>query len=147
MSETGVAATPTSAVGALRFDRKTGDVQTIHRTPLAEVIHRAQTVRRECRHSARLLRAEGFDTARSESQIGPVILGANKDALNAAVFLPHTGFAVRAIRPPTVPAGRARLRFSITIQVSDEQLKRLAGSVTAWPERSCQVIPIAAKHA
>jgi 8-amino-7-oxononanoate synthase len=93
------------------------------------------------------LRAEGFDTAGSESQIVPVVLGDNEDALNAATYLQHAGFAVRAIRPPTVPAGRARLRFSITIRVSEEQLKRLAGSLTAWRERGRQVIPITAKRA
>jgi 8-amino-7-oxononanoate synthase len=102
------------------------------------------------RRSARLrrsLRAEGFDTAGSESQIVPVVLGENEDTLNAADYLQHAGFAVRAIRPPTVPAGRARLRFSITIQVAEEQLRRLAGSLTAWRERSRQVIPITAKRA
>jgi 8-amino-7-oxononanoate synthase len=77
----------------------------------------------------------------------PVVLGDNEDALNAATYLQRAGFAVRAIRPPTVPAGRARLRFSITIQVSEEQLKRLAGSLTAWRERGRQVIPITAKRA
>jgi hypothetical protein len=150
MSETGVAATPTSAGGALRFDWKTGRVQGISRTPLPELIHRAPTVHRECRRSAllrRSQRAEGFDTARSESQSVPVILGENEDALNAAAFLQHAGVEVRAIRPPTAPAGRARSRFSITIQVSDEQLIRLVPSVIAWRERTRQVIPIAAKRA
>src|SRR5499427_3373240 len=102
------------------------------------------------RRSSRLLgwlRAEGFDTAGSESQIVPVVLGDNEDALNAATYLQRAGFAVRAIRPPSVPAGRARLRFSITTQISEDQLKRLAGSLTAWRERSRQVIPITAKRA
>jgi len=95
----------------------------------------------------RSLRAEGFDTARSASQIVPVVLGDNEDTLNAAAYLQRAGFAVRAIRPPTVPVGRARLRLSITVLVSDEPLKRLADSLTAWRERSRQVIPIAAKRA
>ena len=102
------------------------------------------------RRSERLLgalRAEGFDTAGSASQIVPVVLGENEETLSAAAYLQGAGFAVRAIRRPTVPAGRARLRFSITIQVSEEQLKRLAGSLTGWRERSRQVIPITAKRA
>jgi len=102
------------------------------------------------RRSARLLRSlrtEGFDTAGSESQIVPVVLGDNEDTLTAAAYLQRAGFAVRAIRPPTVPAGRARLRLSITIQVSEEQLKRLAGSLAAWRERSRQVIPITVRRA
>jgi 8-amino-7-oxononanoate synthase len=102
------------------------------------------------RRSARLLRSlrtEGFDTGGSESQIVPVVFGDTEDTLSAAAYLQRAGFAVRAIRPPTVPAGRARLRFSITIQVSEEQLRRLAGSLAVWRERSRQVIPITARRA
>ena len=106
-----------------------------------------EELRRRSARLVRSLRMEGFDTAGSESQIVPVVLGDNEDTVNAAAYLQRSGFAVRAIRPPTVPAGRARLRFSITIQVSEEQLKRLAGSLAAWRERSRQVIPITARRA
>ena len=106
-----------------------------------------EELRRRSARLARSLRTEGFDTAGSESQIVPVVLGDNEDTVNAAAYLQRGGFAVRAIRPPAVPAGRARLRFSITIQVSEEQLKRLAGSLAAWRERSRQVIPITARRA
>lgn len=106
-----------------------------------------EELRRRSARLVRSLRMEGFDTAGSESQIVPVVLGNNEDTVNAAAYLQRSGFAVRAIRPPTVPAGRARLRFSITIQVSEEQLKRLAGSLAAWRERSRQVIPITARRA
>jgi 8-amino-7-oxononanoate synthase len=60
------------------------------------------------------LRKNGFDTAGSDSQIVPVILGANDAAVNFAEHLRTRGFGVRAIRPPTVPAGSARLRLSLT---------------------------------
>jgi len=106
-----------------------------------------EELRRRSARLVRSLRMEGFDTAGSESQIVPVVLGDNEDTVNAAAYLQRSGFAVRPIRPPTVPAGRARLRFSITIQVSEEQLKRLAGSLAAWRERSRQVIPITARRA
>jgi len=106
-----------------------------------------EELRRRSEQLLGALRAEGFDTAGSASQIVPVVLGENEETLNAAAYLQRAGFAVRAIRRPTVPAGRARLRFSITIQVSEEQLKRLAGSLTGWRERSRQVIPITAKRA
>ena len=106
-----------------------------------------EELRRRSERLLSALRAEGFDTAGSASQIVPVVLGENEETLSAAAYLQGAGFAVRAIRRPTVPAGRARLRFSITIQVSEEQLKRLAGSLTGWRERSRQVIPITAKRA
>ena len=54
------------------------------------------------------LRAEGFDAAESGSQIVPVILGQNNATLDAAEHLQREGFAIRGIRPPTVPEGRRR---------------------------------------
>jgi 8-amino-7-oxononanoate synthase len=78
------------------------------------------------------LRRAGFDTAGTASQIVPVVLGSNEDSLQAAAHLQRDGFAVRAIRPPTVPAGRARLRLSLTVMVADEQLRRLVKSLVEW---------------
>ena len=74
------------------------------------------------------LRRECWDVSGTASQIVPVIVGANEDALTAAAFLREQGFAVRAVRPPTVPAGTARLRLSLTARVTREQV---AGVVTA----------------
>jgi 8-amino-7-oxononanoate synthase len=81
------------------------------------------------------LRREGFDTEGSASQIVPVVFGKNEDTLKAAWHLQHEGFAVRAIRPPTVPVGRARLRLSLTIQIAEQELKRLVHCLTKWRER------------
>ncbi len=81
------------------------------------------------------LRAGGFDTAGSSSQIVPVVIGKNEDALDAAEHLQREGFAVRAIRPPTVEEGRARLRLSLTTQIAETELMRLISSLSAWKER------------
>jgi 8-amino-7-oxononanoate synthase len=78
------------------------------------------------------LRAEGFDVAKSASQIVPVIFGKIDETLDAAEHLQKDGFAVRAIRPPTVPEGRARLRLSLTCRIPEEELDRLVGSLVAW---------------
>jgi 8-amino-7-oxononanoate synthase len=78
------------------------------------------------------LQSQGYDTAASASQIIPVIIGANDEALAAAEFLQGEGFAVRAIRPPTVAHGRARLRLSLTNAISTTELDRLANCLSAW---------------
>jgi 8-amino-7-oxononanoate synthase len=83
----------------------------------------------------RTLQNQGFDTAGSASQIVPVVLGTNEDTLQAAEHLQHEGFAVRAIRPPTVPEGRSRLRLSLTAQIAQEELARLADCLSAWREK------------
>ena len=78
------------------------------------------------------LRAKGWDTAASSTQIVPLLIGSNEEALDAAEYLQQEGFAVRAIRPPTVPEGSARLRFSLTCTIAAEEISRLERSLSAW---------------
>ena len=40
----------------------------------------------------------------------------------------------RVVRPPTVPPGSARLRFSLTSGISDDELLRLENSLNNWRE-------------
>jgi 8-amino-7-oxononanoate synthase len=75
------------------------------------------------------LQANGFDTANSESQIVPVILGSNDVAIHFAETLRTSGFGIRAIRPPTVPTGTARLRLSLTAKLSKEILAELVAAM------------------
>ncbi len=72
------------------------------------------------------LRVSGWNTGASASQIVPVMIGENSEAVNLAAELEREGFAVRAIRPPTVPKGTARLRLSLTSKLTDAELSRLA---------------------
>jgi len=82
------------------------------------------------------LREAGFDALRSDSQIIPVVLGANERALHFAARLAEAGFATRAIRPPTVPEGAARLRLSLNVGLSAETLSRLADELIRIREQS-----------
>jgi 8-amino-7-oxononanoate synthase len=59
-----------------------------------------------------------------DSQIVPVLLGSNERALAVAEKLQAEGFDVRAIRPPTVPEGSARLRVSVNVNLSEKLLDR-----------------------
>jgi 8-amino-7-oxononanoate synthase len=97
-------------------------------------------------HLRTQLRSAGFDTARSDSQIVPVILGTNERALQFAAQLCERGFAVRAIRPPTVPAGSARLRLSLTVRHSRDVLDRLAGELFRIRERETTPLAASAKR-
>jgi len=86
-------------------------------------------------HFRKRLNKAGFDTARSESQIVPVIAGENEAALSLASRLRDDGFAVRAVRPPTVPAGSSRLRLSLTVKHTREIFDRLIVSLVDARER------------
>jgi 8-amino-7-oxononanoate synthase len=66
---------------------------------------------------------------RSQSQIIPIILGENHRAKTAASELQHDGFDVRAIRPPTVPEGTARLRVSINAKLDKATLERFISAI------------------
>ena len=61
-----------------------------------------------------------------ESPIVPVLLGDAERALEAQALLEREGFLVVAIRPPTVPAGTARLRLTFTAVHPDKEIERLA---------------------
>jgi len=65
----------------------------------------------------------------AQSAIVPVILGGAGAALDAAAMLEREGFLVIAIRPPTVPAGTARLRLTFSSEHPDEAVERLAALV------------------
>jgi 8-amino-7-oxononanoate synthase len=67
-----------------------------------------------------------LDLPLAQSPIVPIILGEETAALEAQQILEKAGFLVTAIRPPTVPAGTARLRFAFTAGHSRPDIARLA---------------------
>ena len=72
------------------------------------------------------LRRNGYKEDPGPSQIIPVMIGDSARALVVAEKLRAGKFYVKAVRPPTVPEGSARLRFSITRYHREEDLKRCA---------------------
>ena len=95
--------------------------------------------RRRVQDLSRLLRTtlseRGIPIGRSESQIIPIVLGDNDRAKAAAATLQHEGFDVRAIRPPAVPPGTARLRISVNSQLDDAILHRFVDAVQRVTQR------------
>lgn len=61
----------------------------------------------------------------SESQIVPLTLGASEKAIEKAAEMQRKGFYVLPVRPPTVPEGTSRLRFSLTAAITPEEISRL----------------------
>ncbi len=69
-----------------------------------------------------LMREEGGIETESVSQIIPIIVGPNEQALLLQNILMEAGFFTKAIRPPTVPRGTSRVRLSLTANHTLEQL-------------------------
>lgn len=72
----------------------------------------------------------------SSTAIQPLVVGSNAEALRLSAALERAGIWVPAIRPPTVPAGTARLRFTLSAAHTGEQLDRLLGVLNGLREES-----------
>jgi 8-amino-7-oxononanoate synthase len=92
------------------------------------LVRDADRLRRELRQKSgwfrRQLTGLGLDVAGSATQIIPVVVGENEQALLFSHRLQEQGVLSVAIRPPTVPAGTARLRFSLMANHREEDLRQ-----------------------
>lgn len=94
-----------------------------------------ETMQREPERRARLgnnidyfrtqAQALALPLAESTSAIQPLLLGCERVTMAVAAELQRRGFLVGAIRPPTVPAGTARLRITLSANHSEQQIARL----------------------
>jgi 8-amino-7-oxononanoate synthase len=75
----------------------------------------------------------GLPLAASASAIQPLLLGSAEAALAAAQALDRHGLLVTAIRPPTVPAGQARLRITLSAAHEEAHVDRLLGALETLP--------------
>ncbi len=88
------------------------------------LLREAETFRRD-------LLAAGLDILGSETQIIPVLAGDNARTLEFAGALRAEGLMAVALRPPTVPPGQARVRFSLSAAHSREDLARARQTIVA----------------
>lgn len=73
-----------------------------------------------------LIQAKGQGrTLEGDSQIVPLIIGEDADAVVQAKTFQDRGFLVFAIRPPTVPQRTSRLRFSLNAALDESLLDQL----------------------
>jgi len=80
--------------------------------------------------AARGLKAR-CDIVAAPSHILPIIIGADAKAVKLASSLQAQGFDIRAIRPPTVPEGTARLRIALTANLSEAVISELFDATAA----------------
>ncbi|WP_313036682.1 8-amino-7-oxononanoate synthase [Stenotrophomonas acidaminiphila] len=70
-------------------------------------------------------RRNGLELMPSETPIQPLLCGDEATVMALAAALEQSGFMVGAIRPPTVPEGRARLRITLSALHTIEQVQTL----------------------
>lgn len=67
----------------------------------------------------------GFDIGQSQTQIIPIMVGNSEKAVEFSQLLCEEGIFTRAVRPPTVPEGQARIRISITASHTESDLEKV----------------------
>ncbi|MFT5461677.1 MAG: 8-amino-7-oxononanoate synthase [Planctomycetota bacterium] len=117
-------------------DRARGFVFTTAAAPSAAAALRASIgiVRSDAALRARPLQlakdlAEARGLPQPAAAIVPVLIGSSERAMDVALGLHKLGLDVRAVRPPTVPVGTARLRVVCHAQNTDAELEELDRSL------------------
>lgn len=77
----------------------------------------------------------GLDLLDSSTPIQPILIGSNTAAIAASRQLEKAGFFVGAIRPPTVPDGRARLRVTLSALHDEADVDALLEALAAMARR------------
>jgi 8-amino-7-oxononanoate synthase len=72
----------------------------------------------------------GLQLMDSSTPIQPLVVGEPDVALALSTRLKSQGLLVAAIRPPTVPAGTARLRITLTAAHTEQQVDRLLAALS-----------------
>jgi 8-amino-7-oxononanoate synthase len=80
-------------------------------------------------HFRSAARERGLALMPSRTPIQPLVIGASDAALALAAKLEEAGFYAPAIRPPTVPEGKARLRIALTALHTESDLERLVDAI------------------
>ena len=99
---------------------------------VTELAPRSENWRAQSRRFRASLRARGWDVPDGDSPIVPVLIGDDQAVVALGQRLLERSFAVGAIRPPTVPAGTARLRLSLKSTTPWSDLEALISELDSW---------------
>lgn len=81
----------------------------------------------------------GFTAGKPESAILPVVMGNEKKALNASRYLLKKGLFIPAVRFPTVPKGKARLRVTLSAAHTAKDIEKLLDVFGSFKEEEGNV--------
>ena len=79
------------------------------------------------------LKNKGYDCP-STSHIVPLITGESCVAIRKAEELQRKGFYALPVRPPTVPEGTSRIRFSLTAEIRESEMEKLINEISKVEE-------------
>jgi 8-amino-7-oxononanoate synthase len=94
-----------------------------------------ESLRQNADYLRRALNDLGYDTGTSSTQIIPVIIGKEEDALSLSRWLENQGILITAIRPPTVPEGLSRIRVSLSARHTRTHVDQLIDAMRAWQSK------------
>ena len=101
-----------------------------------DVIPSMEAERKSLHENAQYLRQAlhkmGWQTGQSSTQIIPVMVGKETEALALSRWLESCGVMVSAIRPPTVPEGASRIRISLSALHARQHIDRLIDVFSKW---------------
>ena len=100
------------------------------------VIRQLKKMSQERKHLATIsellrntLREKGY-ACPSVSHIVPLIIGDSQQTILCAEALQQNGFYALPVRPPTVPEGTSRIRFSLTAALTEKDIHKLTNVFT-----------------
>jgi 8-amino-7-oxononanoate synthase len=96
---------------------------------------RREQLFKSCRSVRSSLCKAGFNVGEGNSPIIPLILGGNDIALQFSAALEDEGIAAVAIRPPTVPEGTARIRFSLSASLTSMEVMEAVANISSVGQR------------
>ncbi len=74
----------------------------------------------------------GWKTGSSSTQIIPIMVGKEAEALALSSWLEENGILISAIRPPTVPSGASRIRLSLSVLHTRKHIDQVIDVFNKW---------------
>ena len=91
-----------------------------------------QTLQANAAYLRGSLHEMGWQTGSSSTQIIPIMIGKEADALELSNWLEENGILISAIRPPTVPEGASRIRLSLSALHTRNHIDRVIDVLKKW---------------